>query len=205
MKLRELENAVCQHVGEFLCCRRGDATGTRLVNFSHQVSPPVALSGLPAIGRLQDFYDTFGSVTFYHDEKSGDAAKYIAPESTWADLHDYFSGWIENMTENEQSEIVPDWIATCLVIGETPRSGNYILMATEGANAGRIFEFDHDGFEFTEQARDLVEYVEKLLRPDELQLKGFASHMCFIEDDPAVQWWILELRDHRGHVVTTSG
>ncbi len=79
-------------------------------------------------------------------------------------------------------QIVPDWIETCLAIGETPCFGNYISVATEGAAAGRVFEFDHDGFEFSEA--------------DGLRLVKFASHMRFIDEDPMVQWWIRELRDH---------
>jgi hypothetical protein len=204
LKLIDLENAVRQHAGEFLCESMNDRQITKRVQFAHVVTPPLASSDLPVIGRLQDFYDTFGSVVFYSDEKSGDAAKHLAPTSEWAALHEYFYGWIENLSDAERQEIVPDWIETCLVIGETPCSGNYILMGTEGPAAGRVFEFDHDGFEFSEVAQDLIEYVEKLLRPDGPRLVEFASHMRFIEDDPGCQWWIRELSDHQGHIVTTD-
>ena len=203
MKLIDLEKAVREHAGEFLCERTNDRKRTKLIQFAHVVCSPLASCALPAIGRLQDFYDTFGSVVFYSDEKSGDAAKHLAPTSEWATLHEYFYGWIENLSDSERQEIVPDWIETCLVIGETPYSGNYILMATEGHSAGRVFEFDHDGFEFEEVAQDLIEYVEKLLKPDVPTLVEFASHMRFIEGDPMVQWWIRELRDNQGHIVTT--
>ncbi len=98
------------------------------------------------------------------------------------------------MDEDERLEILPDWIDTCLVIGETPHSGNYILVVTKGPAAGRVFEFDHDGYEFIDQA-DVIEYVEKLLKPDGIKLTDIASHMRFIEDDPMGQWWIRELRE----------
>lgn len=203
MKLNALENDVRGHAGEFVCERIHDGNETKIVTFWHVVTPVSQSNELPEIGRLRDFYDTFGSVVFYHDKKSGDAAKHIAPTSEWAELHDLFNHWIEGLTEEERSEIVPDWIDACLVIGETPRSGNYILMATEGSLAGRIFEFDHDGFEFTHEANDLVEYVEKILKPDGTKLTDIASHMRFVEGDPAVQWGIRELRDNRGHIATT--
>ncbi|MFZ6730359.1 hypothetical protein ACO0LG_00345 [Undibacterium sp. Ji42W] len=36
-------------------------------------------------------------------------------------------------------------------------------MATTGAETERIFEFEHDGFEFIEQAQDIEAYVDKML------------------------------------------
>lgn len=203
MRLNDLESAVRQHVGEFLCEQIHDEKTTKIVHFAHVATLPVELPELPAIGRLQDFYDTFGSVVFFRDEKSGDAARYIAPPSEWSELHERFSGWIDILDDEERSEIVPDWIDTCLVIGESPRSGNYILIATEGIDAGHVFQFDHDGFEFIEEARDLIEYVEILLKPDNSRLIDIASHMRFVDHDPMVQWWICQLRDHQGHVATT--
>jgi hypothetical protein len=204
LKLNDLEIAVHAHVGEFLCVRIHDENKTKIVNFSHVLTPPADSAELPAVGRLQDFYDTFGSVVFYYDEKSGDAAKRIAPISEWTELHGDFSDWIDDLDDEERSEMLPDWIDTCLVIGETPHSGNYILMPTEGAVSGYVFEFDHDGFEFTEEAKDIVEYVGRLLKPDGTRLSELASHMRFVEDDPSIQWWIRRLSDCQGNVVTTD-
>ena len=204
MKLNDLESAVRQHAGEFLCERIHDERRTKVVHFTHVVTPPVETSGIPPLGRLQDFYDTFGGVVFYYDAKSGDAANHIAPISELVGLDEDFRAWIDDLDEEERAEILPDWIDTCLVIGETPHSGNYILMATEGPVAGHVFEFDHDGFEFTAEAGDLIEYVEKLLQPDGARLTEFASHMRFREDDPMAQWWIRRLTDHQGRVATTD-
>jgi hypothetical protein len=41
------------------------------------------------------------------------------------------------------------------------------------------------------------EYIESLLSPDAAQLRDIASRMRFIEEDPMIQWSILELRDFR--------
>jgi hypothetical protein len=203
MKLSQLETAVLEHSGEFLCERIHDKTSTKIVRFSHIVVPPGGHADLPAVGKLGDFYETFGSVLFYYDDQSGDAGKHIAHPSRWADLHDAFGAWIEDLPEAELDEWVPAWVGTCLVIGETPESANYILVPTEGPEAGRVFEFDHDGLEFVDVAEDVVEYVKKLLNPDSATLTEIASHMRFIEGDPRVQWWIRELRDNQGHVVRT--
>jgi hypothetical protein len=91
-----------------------------------------------------------------------------------------------------------------MVIGETPHSGNYILVPTDGPHRGHVFEFDHDGFEFAHVASDVVEYVQRLLRPDASKLTDFASHMRFATGDGMKQWWILELKDNRGNVVSTE-
>ncbi|HEY8027184.1 MAG TPA: hypothetical protein VIF60_21765 [Burkholderiaceae bacterium] len=203
--MTELEKSVRRHAGEFLCERINESGKTRMFQFAHVVTEPAEHTMLPQIGRLGDFYDTFGSVVFYRNEESGDAAKYIAPISEWAGLHEDFCDWIEDLTEEERSENLPDWVDACLVIGETPHSGNYILMPTNGIEAGFVFEFDHDGFEFTEEAKNIVEYVEKLLKPDDRTLVGFASHMRFVDGDPYVQWWIRQCSDNVGHVASTEG
>ncbi|MFB1490961.1 MULTISPECIES: hypothetical protein [unclassified Thiocapsa] len=204
MKLCELETAVLEHGGEFLCERIHNENETKFVRFTHSVDPPGGHADLPAVGRLGDFYETFGSILFYHDDKSGDAGKYIAHPSQWEDLHGAFSAWIEDLAQEERDECVPAWVRTCLVIGETPQSGNYILVPIEGPEVGHVFEFDHDGFEFKDEAEDVVEYVKKLLKPDSSTLSKIASHMRFIEGDPMVQWWIRELRDNEGHIVRTN-
>jgi hypothetical protein len=64
--------------------------------------------------------------------------------------------------------------------------------------------FDHDGFEFSEEAADLVEFVRIMLAPTDRLLTEIASHMRFIDGDPMIQWWIRELRDNRGNLATTS-
>ncbi len=204
MKLSELEKSVLEHRGEFLCERIHHEEEKKTVHFTHSVNPPGGQTDLPDVGRLGDFYETFGSILFYHDVKSGDAGKYIAHPTQWVDLHGAFSAWIEDLTEEERSECVPSWVGSCLVIGETPQSGNYILVPTVGSEAGHVFEFDHDGFVFTDEAENIVEYVKKLLKPDSSALNEIASHMRFIERDPMVQWWIRELRDNGGHIVRTK-
>ncbi|HSV44268.1 MAG TPA: hypothetical protein VLJ58_00640 [Ramlibacter sp.] len=203
MALKTLEDAVRNHTGEFIC-QRIHGKKRKTVDFKHTITPPDGVEGVPDIGKLQQFYKTFGSILFYHDEMSGDAAKYLAPVAQWTELHELFSDWIEDLDEDEREEILPEWIESCLVIGETPHSGNYILMPTEGAAGGRVFEFDHDGFEFTEEAKDVVDYTKKLLKPDGSRLTEMASHMRFVEGDPTVQWWIRELRDNNGHAAITE-
>ena len=205
MHLPDLYHAVTAHRGEFTCERiNHQPQQTKTVHFAHTVTPPGDNAGLPAVGRLAEFYGTFGSILFYVDAVTGDGAKHIAQPDEWASLHNDFNDWIEHLDDEERAEILPEWIAHCTAIGESPRTGNYILMVLEGDEAGKVFEFDHDGFEFIERADDLVAYTEKLLDLDAGLLVDIASHMRFIEADQ-VQWWILEMVDNRGNRVSTEG
>jgi hypothetical protein len=45
-----------------------------------------------------------------------------------------------------------------------------------------------------DQASAVDEFVESLLSPDAAQLRDIASRMRFIEEDPMIQWSILELQ-----------
>ncbi|PJI97034.1 hypothetical protein CLU85_1796 [Acidovorax sp. 69] len=205
MTLPDLYRAIAEHTGTFSCERIHRPQETKTVNFQHHIQPPVAMDApLPDVGQLPAFYATFGGVLLYRDANSGDAARYIAPPTEWAVLQEAFEGWNEHLSDEERADILPDWVDHCLVIGETPHSGNYILMATQGECAGHVFEFDHDGYEFIERAHDLVEYVQGLLQPDSPTLTDIASHMRFIDKHTGTQWWILEMTDNRGHHVRTS-
>ena len=202
--MKQIEAAVRQHAGTFLCEEIHKERNTKTVEFRHVVTAPTGIVGVPDVGDLREFYSTFGSILFYQDARSGDAGKYIAPTSAWPELREYFSDWLDDLDDDEREEILPEWLETALVIGETPQSGNYILVATQGREAGYVFEFDHDGFEFVEEAHSISQYIERLLKPDGSKLTEIASHMRFIEGDPMVQWWIRELKDNRGHVVRTD-
>lgn len=204
MRLADLELAVTTHEGDFHCSRINGAGETKVVHFRHRVETPTPVEGLPALGRLADFFDTFGSAVFYETPKTGDAAVHIAAPSEWRTLGDDLRDSFDSLSDEERAECLPPWVETCLVIGEMPRTGNYVLMATEGDEAGHVFEFDHDGFEFSHQATDLVDYTRRLLALDAQRLAVFASSLRFVEgDDWMIQWWIEEMRDNRGHVVAT--
>ena len=175
------------------------------MNFQHHIQPPAALAApLPDVGQLPAFYATMGGVLLFHDANTGDAARYIAPPAEWPTLQEAFESWTEHLSDEEREEILPDWIAHCLGIGETPHSGNYILMAIDGECAVQVFEFDHDGFEFTHAADDLVDYVQRLLHLESQMLANIASHMRFIDKNTGAQWWILEMNDNQGHRVRTD-
>jgi hypothetical protein len=203
MSPEALLSAVQAHHGIFLCERIHKPRITKQAPFRHLLTAPQPDVEVPALGRLDDVYKAFGSITFYHHEASGDAARYLAAPAEWPALADALADWLEMLDEDELESILPHGLEGCVVIGETPASGNYILVPKVGPNAGKVIEFDHDGCEFTVVADDVVDYVIGMLTPDSRRLTDFASHMRFIEGAPGEQWWIRECRDSAGRRVTT--
>jgi len=206
MKLAELKDRVTNHGGIFECARRSGSASTperKVVHFEHVFEPPVGSAEIPDVGKLRDFYETFGSLTLYHDSVSGDAAFHIARPEAWDDLMECFRDWVEDVLDDDP-DWLPYWVKDCLAIGEIPQSGNYLLVPLGGNKAGHVFEFEHDGYEFIELAPDIEAFVLRVLEPDSDMLTDMASHMSFIEGDPMVQWWISTMRDNRGRFVKSN-
>lgn len=202
--LESLRAAVQSHAGEFFCSEIHHEENTKTVEFRHIGLPPDLSVEVPNVPGLRDFYDSFAELTLYVDEKSGDAAFFIGGPSHWSELDGDFRPWLDGIDEEEAADYLPDWIDTCLVVGEVPHSGNYLLIPTVGPEAGQVFEFDHDGFEFTEMGSSLPDFVARTLDLDAPRLTAIAAHARFIEPGESRQWWINELRDNRGNVVRTE-
>lgn len=203
--LEALQSAVSSHSGSFLCVEIHREANTKVVPFRHIGSPPDTTLPLPDVPGLKPFYDTYEHLTMYVDEQSGEAAYYLASPSQWANLDGDFRPWLDDLDEDEAAEYLPTWINDCIVVGEIPRSGNYLLVPSSGADAGKVFEFEHDGLEFIELGESLPQFVAHTLDLDTHRLTAIASHLRFITtDDKGSQWWIKELRDNRGNVVRTE-
>jgi hypothetical protein len=210
MPLKELKNAIDAHEGTFLCEGINTKNEAKVVHFKHiytEALPEKQIEALKTkVGHLPQviaFYQTFGSLRMYLDEQSQDSALYIANPEAWDDLAEGFNAWLE-MLDSDEIETLPEGIEGCLTVGETPQSGNYLLLATAGESAGLIYEFDHDGFEFTEAAKDIVSFVTQMIHLDSARLRRIAAHMRFIEEGSETQWWIKALRDNHGKEVVSS-
>lgn len=200
----QLRTAVLAHSGHFECVEIHAEENTKSVPFRHITLAPDSEVSLPNVRGLAAFYSTFNTLRMYFDEESGESAFYIGSPSQWDEFRDQFESWIEGMDDDEMEECVPSWAKDCLVVGEVPRSGNYLLVATSGPEAGSVFEFEHDGFEFIELADSLPNFVHKMLAPKSRDLTEIASHMRFIVGDCSRQWWIKEMRDNKGRRVKTK-
>lgn len=203
--LEALRSAVDSHAGQFACEEIHREQNTKVVQFRHIGAPPNSALSVPDIPGLKDFYETYEHLTLYVDEQSGDAAYFLASPSQWAELDGDFRPWLDGLDEDEAAEYLPPWIDDCIVVGEIPRSGNYLLVPASGPDAGKVFEFEHDGFEFLELGSTIPDFVARTLDLDSRQLTAMASHLRFItDDDHRRQWWIKELRDNRGNITRTE-
>ncbi|MGV3526614.1 MAG: hypothetical protein ACO1RX_20520 [Candidatus Sericytochromatia bacterium] len=200
----ELANRLRNQTVTLLCEAIHRADQTKQVRVAHVVMPPQPAVEIPDVGDLRAFYAHFGSIAFYHDPLSGDVGRVLAPVTAWPELREGLWGWLDPLDDEARAEILPLWIDTACVMGETPQSGNYLMVPTEGPEAGQVFEFDHDGYLFTPEAASLQAYVERLLKPDSATLTALATHMRFVGPDDTCQWWIREWRDEAGHVVATQ-
>ena len=200
--LIELRQLIEKHTGIFYCRGRSHHNEKKLVNFKHIYQDPEHISWVPDIGDLKDFYSTFGSLTLYYDEKSGDAAFYISKPEEWEGLLECFNNWMEDVID-DKPEWLPYWVGNCIAIGEIPASGNYLLVPLTGDMKGHVFVFDHDGYEFTEYGSNIEEFIRKVIEPDSEILTDMASHMTFDENGPEDQWWIEEMHDNKGLIVKT--
>lgn len=204
-----LKTSVSSHAGQFTCVGRGKNKDTsKIVTFRHVGNPPnpEAETIVPDVPSLRSFYSVFEQLLLYFDELSGEAAYLIASPFLWSQLDTNFRLSIDHLSEAELASSAPSWVSdrNYITIGEVSQSGNYLLVPLTGADAGKVFEFEHDGFEFLERAANLSEFVIKSLDIDSRQLTSIASHLTFSSDNYRTQWWIVELRDNRGNAVRTQ-
>lgn len=208
MSLHKLETLLARH-GHFRCLSYASSPADspeteKTVPFRHSTTPPGNID-VPDIGRLREFYSAFGSIAFYHCGDD-DAARYLAAPHEWSAYRQEFDIWIADIESDEWHDIAPaellheDESGHCdlqaLVIGETPHSGNYILMADNGA----VYEFDHDGFEFYSIAPDIVAYAETLLEPDATALRDYTTFLGLREAGDTCSWYVAAVHFADGEV-----
>ncbi len=211
MTVQALIQALPTQTGVFVCRLLDAQVAEKTVPFEHLALPPVP-GQAPAFGRLPEFYEACGGVVFFSVPGSQEAARRLLPPPAWPALHAECAAWFDGLSEAEWSDCVPEplWqrdaqgrcTLDALVIGDTPHSGNYVLMAARGPQAGQVYEFDHDGFEFTSIPPDIVAYAQRCLNPDASRLLDYASHLRFVEDgDYSRQWVARQLRWADGRVI----
>ena len=83
---------------------------------------------------------------------------------------------------------MPAWIDSFVVVGEVPNSGNYFLVPLEGDDRGKVFEFEHDGFEFIERGSTFAGFVEQISTVNEALLAEILGHTRYADGQSSVQW-----------------
>lgn len=191
----------------FGCCTRmwpepGPILHTASIR--HEVDPPLdagtlaALEAqLPEVPEVVAFYRQWGSARLYCDtvfrEPIGHAsAFYIAPPDEWPQLREDFEDWLDNLDEDEREECLPAWLADYIVPAKVPNSGNYFLVPLKGEHRGKVFEFEHDGFEFIERAAGFEAFVDSLATVTDELLHEIMGHTRYADTESDTQWLCRE-------------
>ena len=162
-------------------------------NSVHHTDPPLGKAELERLGRLfgeipqlQEFYSRYGSVRLYADTIGFNSAFYIATPDEWHRLQGEFQSWLDICDDDE--EVMPDDLDDYIVIGDMPATGNSYLMPTSGPHTGKVFLFDHDGFEFSVQGQDLSAFLEHNTTVDEALLDDIGGHTRYSDGETETQW-----------------
>lgn len=170
-----------------------------VASLSHELPGPATEPELKALregGVPEDFiefYSQHNGAVLYRDSIKNHAGFhatgiYLAPVSEWPLLGSYAQEWIDSLDAAERQELVPEWTEDAIVFGEAPNSGNYFILAMSGEKRGRIFYFDHDGFEFEEYAENLPQFFSKVTyRPAE-QLHSLGCYVRYTDGVSDTQW-----------------
>jgi hypothetical protein len=200
----ELDNLLKRKNQRFICIDTGwpkPGPDRHIAQITHETTPPLSKeeiaklkSQLPEVPKLVDLYSSYGSIRLYCDSvfyapwDRYSSAFYIAHPDEWPDLKDYFSGWLDDLSEEEEQEFLPDWIEDYVVIGEIPNSGNYFLVPLQGMEAGCVYEFEHDGFEFIKQADTLTDFIVKLCTVTDSLISEIRGHTRYFDGKTDTQW-----------------
>ena len=201
-KLRDL---LARKNQRFICSAAGSFASEDSCNFTalitHEVTDPLTVGQLKELedsigyhSQLFTLFSNYGSVRLYCDTLSDNSAFYLANPSEWNDLFSEFNLWIEELDDKEKKELLPKWIDSAIVIGEIPNSGNYYLFPIRGIEEGKIFEFEHDGFEFIEVAKDLEAFIESICTVTDSLLSNIRSHTRYSDGKTDIQWLVKNYR-----------
>ncbi len=202
MRFEELNALLANDSGVFICSKIVEPEIKRTIPVRHKAEPGLndeqvkqLKSKLGHVVGLVDFFQSYGNVQLYQDPISGDTAYYVASPEEWGSLRKEFDSWIEDQ-DPENADLLPSWIENCCVVGERPGTGNYFLLSTDQDNNGRVFEFEHDGFNFNQISTEFPSFIDFLVGLDEDRLQTIASSLRFVDHgSPMEQWYISEYKD----------
>ena len=62
------------------------------------------------------------------------------------------------------------------------------MYVTKGDNKGKVFQFEHDGFEFVEMGKDLYSFIDKIATVTEELVDDILGHTRYSDGKTDVQW-----------------
>jgi SMI1-KNR4 cell-wall len=199
MNLDNLNDLIVRKNQRFKCKPAGGATEHDTECFEalivHEVLPSLGKAELDVLasrlGSQSDMIDLlshYGGIRLYCDSISGDSAYYISHPNEWEKLRGELFKWFEELDEDEANDMIPDWVEKAVVFGEVPSSGNYYLMPLEGVEAGKVYEFEHDGFEFIKLGETLQEFLDYLCTVTDNLIENIGSHTRYSDGKTDIQW-----------------
>lgn len=195
MNLQKLTSLLDTNNQKFLCSSTSNESQEFTAHIFHEVTPPLNTpqieelkNAVGDIGQLFELFGSYSSVRLYCDSMSDTSAYYIAHPNDWSELASEMNEWLSDLTEEEESEILEDWTENALVIGEIPSSGNYFLLATDGEQKGKIYSFEHDGFEFIEIAKDVEQFINQLCTINDELLDDIMCYSRYSDGETDTQW-----------------
>jgi hypothetical protein len=99
-------------------------------------------------------------------------------------------GWIRMLHDEETHGALPDWLPSVLVFGEIPETSNYLMMPTEGSEAGKVFMFDHKSFMFLEKAPDFGSFLTWITTPSPELFEEIRRHTQYSDGETATKWLV---------------
>lgn len=172
-----------------------------IARIRHETTPPISKEEIeelglqiPEVPQIVEFYKKYGSVRLYCDTvlyeplEGYSSAFYIAHPNEWGRLKEYFGDWLIGLSEEEEAELLPSWINEYIVIGEVPNSGNYFIVPLKGTDAGCVYEFEHDGFEFIKRGSSLNEFTACICTVTDELIKEIRGHTRYFDGKTDMQW-----------------
>lgn len=183
----------------FICKPAGGRTGPNGSVFEaaikHETLPAIEKSELDDLakkyGKKIDIFEllsSYASVRLFIDPVSDDSAFYICHPDEWAELKAELTEWFEGLDDNEAKELIPDWVESAVVFGEIPGSGNYYLMPLKGDESGKVYEFEHDGFEFIKIGNNFQEFLDYICTVTDGLIDNIGSHTRYSDGVTDIQW-----------------
>ncbi|MDJ0879968.1 MAG: hypothetical protein QNI86_15215 [Halieaceae bacterium] len=200
MDLKKLEDFLARENQRFVCYAAA-TTEVGAEKFTAQIEHQVGLSltgddqGVLEeqgghMAQLVAFYTEFPSLRLYCDTNSSSSAFYLARPRKWDQLKQEFMGWVRMLHDEDSHGTLPDWLGSTLVFGEIPESSNYLLMPTEGNDAGKVFMFEHSTFTFSELGADFGSFLEKITNPNQALYEQIRRYTQYSDGETATKWLV---------------
>jgi hypothetical protein len=196
MSLKILEEFANSPAPGFRCVAAGNESGPQFLARIRHVLHPAASSESIALARRSlgvyadetvAFYERHDGFVLYRDSLSNATGVELLPVTRWAKAMDDMRHLFEHLADNPEWD--PDRILTGVAIATVPESANYFVMPVEGANAGRIFYADHDGWYESAFADNLDDFLMRVTRdPVRLLNDQLGCYTRFSDGTTALQW-----------------